>query len=192
MQKQSFDEWVVALNLLSRQLAVVRAIYAEHQRTAKVTQMDGYLGRLRAAYAPLLLVVDRPLASPAADAAIAGGLPVVSEILAALPFISTDMQQLLQSSWAGDCNGRRATDLFKGPRNSPNAGIGSGQASDGGLPETLSALIESEKYGGGARPTLGKGRTEAQVMQIVKELVAEGGTKTGLPAGTTSGLGSLG
>ncbi|MBI1273213.1 MAG: hypothetical protein GC131_03900 [Alphaproteobacteria bacterium] len=87
-----------------------------------------------------------------------------TELIDKLPEISLDMQQLLRSSWTGDCNGRLAADLFKGPVGTKNEGIGSGNAFDGMLPWVISNLLDREERGTD-RPL----RTSATAMPVAPD-----------------------
>lgn len=67
------------------------------------------------------------------------------------PALSEDMQRLLESPCFGDCNGREASDIFKGPHRSECEGLGSGDGSEyGTLPWMLAKLLEEAEVGGQA------------------------------------------
>jgi hypothetical protein len=82
------------------------------------------------------------------DEQVINGLSLLlTETLSLLPTLSIDMQKLLKSEWYDKCNGRIASELFRGPMGELNKGIGSGYAEQGRLPEVLASLIERERIG---------------------------------------------
>lgn len=78
---------------------------------------------------------------------IAGLSVLLRETLSRLPSLSSDMQFLLKSPWYDKCNGRLASELFRGPMGNEPEGIGSGYAEHGRLPEVLEILLEREETG---------------------------------------------
>ncbi len=80
---------------------------------------------------------------------IAGLAILLAETRDLLPEISADMQILLKSPWIDNCNGRLASELFKGPLGHEPEGIGSGHEKNGRLPASLAELIRQEREGEG-------------------------------------------
>ncbi len=62
------------------------------------------------------------------------------------------MQKLLKSPWFDNCNGRLASELFRGPMNNEPEGIGSGHVEHGRLPASLEKLFERERGGDSRQP----------------------------------------
>jgi hypothetical protein len=83
---------------------------------------------------------------------IAGLVVLMGEMLAILPTLSADMQKLLKSEWFDRCNGRVASELFRGPMGDLPRGIGSGYPEQGRLPAVLAKLLESERIGEQRQP----------------------------------------
>jgi hypothetical protein len=87
------------------------------------------------------------------DERVMAGLKVLlTETLGLLPVLSADMQKLMKSEWFDKCNGRIASELFRGPMGDLPKGIGSGYAEQGRLPAALVHLIERERVGDGRQP----------------------------------------
>lgn len=86
------------------------------------------------------------------ERAVAGLAVLLRETLSRLPALSSDMQFLLKSPWFDKCNGRLASELFRGPMGNEPEGIGSGYAEHGRLPEVLENLIEREDTGDYRQP----------------------------------------
>ena len=74
------------------------------------------------------------------------------ETLDMLPTLSSDAQKLLKSEWFDKCNGRVASELFRGPMGDLPRGIGSGYAEQGRLPSVLASLLERERIGEDRQP----------------------------------------
>jgi hypothetical protein len=71
------------------------------------------------------------------------------EALTLMPQLSEDMQRLLDSPPVGNCNGRTASDVFKGPHRTENEGIGRGIVDEPDrLPWQLFQLLEQAEIGG--------------------------------------------
>jgi hypothetical protein len=83
---------------------------------------------------------------------VAGLAQLLLQAKAALPELSTDMQKLLKTHWFDNCNGRLASELFRGPMGNEPEGIGSGHAEHGRLPLSLDNLFEREKEGDVRQP----------------------------------------
>ncbi len=87
------------------------------------------------------------------DERVIAGLSVLfQDVLNRMPNLSTDMQKLLKSPWFDKCNGRLASELFRGPMGYEPEGIGSGYPEHGRLPEVLQNLLEREQIGDVRRP----------------------------------------
>lgn len=78
---------------------------------------------------------------------IAGLAVLLRDTMILLPDLSADMQKFLKSPWYDNCNGRLATELFRGPLGNEPEGIGSGYAEHGRLPRALEELLEREQMG---------------------------------------------
>lgn len=82
------------------------------------------------------------------DERVIDGLALLfAEAVGMLPTLSADMQKLLKSEWYDKCNGRIASELFRGPMGDLDRGIGSGYAEQGRLPAVLAKLLERERIG---------------------------------------------
>jgi hypothetical protein len=87
------------------------------------------------------------------DERVIDGLAILMrETLDLLPMLSADMQKLMKSEWYDKCNGRIASELFRGPMGDLPRGIGSGHAEQGRLPAFLLALLERERIGDTRQP----------------------------------------
>jgi len=159
--KASFDVWLRWSDVLATRLETVKQVYVDHGVETEVPRISTYLSRLR-------FVLDGALAQHLAHQpyaalkqmdqgqekftemqiqALAG---IFRALLVDFPKISSDMQKNLDSRWEGQCNGRVASDLFRGPIGTLNEGIGSGHPRDGQLPGVLEQLMHLEE-GGSAR-----------------------------------------
>ncbi|MDX2027977.1 MAG: hypothetical protein SFW62_05025 [Alphaproteobacteria bacterium] len=78
---------------------------------------------------------------------IAGLAVLLRDMMNLLPDLSADMQKFLKSPWYDNCNGRLATELFRGPLGREPEGIGSGYTEHGRLPLALQELLEQEQAG---------------------------------------------
>jgi hypothetical protein len=126
---------------------------ADHERQVKIAKTVDLLRRINA----LIDEADTPTNS-LADVAhydervIAGLAVLLRDTLDRLPELSTDMQKLLKSPWYDKCNGRLASELFRGPGGNEPEGIGSGHPEHGRLPEILYNLLEREQIGDSRKP----------------------------------------
>ena len=100
------------------------------------------------------------------------------ESLDLLPVISADMQKLLKSEWYDKCNGRVASELFRGPMGDLPKGIGSGYPEQGRLPGVLAELLERERIGDNRVPRKDLHRHEEPVETTAEhdDIVPERGT----------------
>ncbi len=94
---------------------------------------------------------------------IAGLAVLLRETLSRLPALSSDMQFLLKSPWFDKCNGRLASELFRGPMGNEPEGIGSGYPEHGRLPEALETLLEREETGDCRQPRAALHRHDGEV-----------------------------
>lgn len=156
--KASFDVWLRWADVLANRLETARQVYTENHAADGATRATAFVSRLR-------FVVDGALAKhlsfqPYAalnqlthgedkftEMQIQALASVFRLVLEAFPGLSKDMQKLLNSRWEGNCNGRVASDLFRGPVGTLNEGIGSGLARDGQLPGVLEQLLQLEESG---------------------------------------------
>lgn len=162
--KPSFDVWLRWAEVLCQRLEAVYQVYEDHGAHDKATRAVIGLSRLHSILAGKLAQHLSVLPYAQLQQMTAGGnrfeeaqitalTGIFHTALRELPDISKDMQKLLKSSWHGECNGRLASDLFKGPRGSVNEGIGSGLARDGMLPMALEQLLQQEQMGGIRTPS---------------------------------------
>lgn len=156
-KKSTFEIWQKWAKVLLRQLDQAADVYEYHQENGEAEKLNEYLDRLR-------LFVDPLAHAPEIakrDYDVEGGVrklyllsltmlrELFAESLRILPEISEDMQRLLKSPCYGHCNGRTATDLFKGPHGTTNEGIASGIPDErGGLPWMLEKLLDEAEAGG--------------------------------------------
>lgn len=156
--KASFDVWLRWADVLATRLETARQVYTEHGVAEGATRAAGIVSRLR-------FVLDGALAKHlsfqpyAALNQLTHGQDKFTEMqiqalasvfrlmLENFPALSKDMQKLLNSRWEGSCNGRVASDLFRGPVGTLNEGIGSGYPRDGRLPGVLEQLLQLEESG---------------------------------------------
>ncbi len=162
--KPSFDLWLRWSDILDQRLETVRDVYDEHGVADKASRVGSLLSRLHAIlagelarhlsvlpYAALQQLSHGPNRSQ--ESQIQALASIFQTALHELPLISKDMQKLLHSNWHGECNGRVASDLFKGPRGAVNAGIGSGLPRDGMLPSVMEQLLDQEDTAGAREPS---------------------------------------
>lgn len=158
LKKPSFDTWLLRADTLSQRLNTIYRVYednGQHDKASRVAIKLSHIHSIMAGQFERHLseqpyaVLQRLSAGAQGleDAQIAILAAVFLTTLKEFPSISKDMQKLLKSPWQGECNGRLASDLFKGPRGSHNEGIGSGQAIDGMLPMLLEDLLQQEEKG---------------------------------------------
>lgn len=157
-QKPSHAEWVEWAQVVIDRLTTCVHIYSkppnedvfivEKERQSK---NDATLSLLRRLHA-LIDDSETPTESLADvarhDERVIDGLTLLfAEALGLLPTLSADMQKLLKSEWYDKCNGRIASELFRGPMGDLPKGIGSGYAEQGRLPSVIATLIERERTG---------------------------------------------
>ena len=161
--KASFDVWLRWADVLLHRLTTVKDIYGGQNDAENVSRIGSYLGQLRFVLDGALArhLVHRPYAQlnelsygqdRLFDMQIQALTSVFRNVLADFPQISKDMQKILNSRWEGNCNGRIAMDLFRGPVGSLNEGIASGHARDGQLPGVIEQLLLLEETGSTRAP----------------------------------------
>jgi hypothetical protein len=156
-QKSTYDVWQKWAKVLVRQLDQVADVYEYHEETGEAERLNAYLDNLRLFVDPLAHAQE--LARRDYD--VQGGVNklyllsltmlqgLFREALGMMQEISEDMQRILKSPCNGNCNGRTASDIFKGPHSTQNEGIGSGIPDErGGLPWILQDLLEQAEVGG--------------------------------------------
>jgi hypothetical protein len=162
-QKPSHGEWLEWAQVVLDRLTTCVHVYskppyadvfiAEKERQGK---NDIALSLLRRIHS-LIDEGETPTASLADvahhDERVIDGLAVLlRETLGLLPMLSADMQKLLKSEWYDKCNGRMASELFRGPMGDLPKGIGSGFPEQGRLPEVLATMLERERIGDSRQP----------------------------------------
>ncbi len=169
-QKSTYDVWQIWAKALERQLKRCGDVYKEHGEDAgKVTAL---LQRIELFIDPVAHAQE--LAKRNYD--VKGGVEklyllsltvlhkIFRDALNALPAISEDMQRLLNSSCYGNCSGRAAMDIFKGPHRTTNEGIAAGVSDEyGTLPWVLASLLDEANVGGDEylQKGLGNGTTSS-------------------------------
>ncbi len=185
-QASTYDRWQRWAKSLARQYRLVEAAYKNHGEPQKAEKIAAFVQRLS-------LFID-----PAAHAAelakqnfaVKGTLDslrllsltmlkgMFEQALADMPAISGDMRKIFNSSAYGDCNGREATDIFKGPHSAIGEGIGSGDAEDSGnLAWNLMDLLQEAEYGGDAY--LQRGLNQQEAAEAADGYAAQGGPTRG-------------
>ncbi|MDX1922248.1 MAG: hypothetical protein SFW65_03845 [Alphaproteobacteria bacterium] len=167
-QKSTYEVWQIWAKALERQLKRCADVYKENGEDA---------GKATALLERLELFIDpvshaQELAQRNYD--VKGGveklyllsLTVLQKIfrdtLNVLPAISQDMQRLLNSSCYGNCSGRAAMDIFKGPHRTTNEGIAAGVSDEyGTLPWVLANLLDEANVGGDEYLQKGLGKAAA-------------------------------
>jgi len=163
LQKPSHIEWAEWAQIVLDRLTTCVHVYSKPpyddvfiSEKARQQKNDQALGLLRRIHG-LIDEGETPIESLADvahhDEQVIDGLAVLMrETLALLPMLSSDMQKLLKSEWYDKCNGRIASELFRGPMGDLPKGIGSGYAEQGRLPEVLTLMLERERSGDSRQP----------------------------------------
>lgn len=154
-QKSTYEVWQFWAAALERQMKRCADVYKDHNEDASKAQK--ILTRIELFIDPVSHAQE--LAQKQYD--VKGGVDklyllsltvlqkIFRDVLGVLPSISEDMQRLLNSSCYGNCNGRIATDIFKGPHRTMNEGLGSGVGDQyGTLPWMLEKLLDEADIGG--------------------------------------------
>lgn len=169
-KKSTFEVWQKWAKVLAAQLHRVLAVYEEHKELASAKNLRDLVQRLELFVDPLAHAPELAKRGYAVSGHLSQ-LQVLSlhelyklfqESLNAMPRHSEDMQRLLKSPATGSCNGRIASDIFKGSHRSENEGLGRGiPEANGGLPWQLERLIDAADFGGDAYFNEGLGRSES-------------------------------
>ena len=154
-QKSTYEVWQFWAKALDRQMKRCADVYKEHNVSGAKAQ--AVIDRLELFIDPVAHAQE--LAAKNYD--VKGGvsklyilsLTVLQKIfrdtLDVLPEISADMQNHLNSPCYGDCSGRAAMEIFKGPHRTTNEGIAAGLPDErGGLPWVLAKLLDEADIGG--------------------------------------------
>lgn len=156
--KPSHDEWLHCAQVVIDRLSTCVHIYshppyddafiADKERQDKNSQTLNLLRRVYSLVDGTGTPTDSLADVAHHDERVIAGLNVLmNEVLSRLPEISADMQHLLKSPWFDKCNGRLASELFRGPMGNEPEGIGSGHVEHGRLPEVIHNLLEREQVG---------------------------------------------
>jgi hypothetical protein len=157
--KPSFDVWLRWADVLGQRLETVRQVYSDHAHHDAAMRVGMSISRLHHILAGELerhlavrtyAVLQQEQGTARYDEIqILALASIFTTVLEQMPTQSKDMQKLLKSPWYGQCNGRLASDLFKGARGTLNEGLGSGLPRDGHLPLMIETLLEQESAGTG-------------------------------------------
>ncbi len=175
--KPSYDEWMYWTQVVVDRLTTITHMYAhpphddvfmpEKDRQHKLSEALTVYRHLHEQTD--LYDMDRPLdggdAVAREEGLIERIIPLFRTVTELLPLWSEDMQLLLKSSWAKDCVGKLAYNLFCGPDGRENEGIGSGLPENGRLPGVLSLLLDREMAGGERAPRIEKPTQAAARMR---------------------------
>ncbi|MBI3418688.1 MAG: hypothetical protein HY053_00945 [Proteobacteria bacterium] len=155
-QASTYAVWQKWAKALQRQLERIAEIYEAHEEGAEAQKLKNYIDRLKLFVDPVAHAQE--LARRNYD--VKGSynklymLAMVSlqllfrEALSFLLQVSEDMQRILDSSYI-NCNGRTASDVFKGPHGTQYEGIGNGLPDlPDRLPWVLYQLLEQADVGG--------------------------------------------
>lgn len=156
-QLSTYAIWQKWAKILQRQLERIAEIYDVHEEGHEASRLKDYIERLKLFIDPVAHAQELARRNYEVKGSVRKlyVLSLISlqqlyrEALHFLPQISEDMQRLLNSPCQGNCNGRTASDVFKGPHGTENEGIGSGLPDEnGGLPGMLQQLLEKADAGG--------------------------------------------
>ncbi len=179
--------WQKWAKVLRRQLDRIAEIYEVHEEGIAARRLHEFNGRLKLFIDPVANAQE--LAKRNFNIAghvnniyllALGSLDLLfREALTFLPGVSEDMQRILNSPPSGQCNGRTASDIFKGPHGTVHEGIGRGTTEDhGSLPWILFLLVEEAEQGGSDYFSLGlahseetAGRAQAQLEPHKADLI---------------------
>ena len=164
--KPSYDEWLRWAQVVADRLALCANAYskAPHthpERQSRNTTVGEFLRRLY----NLIDESDTPTESLAEvahhDERVVDGLVVfMQDAVKWLPDLSHDMQNLLNSHWRDNYSSPLARELFHGPLETGEEGLGSGLPEHGRLPAVLNDLLSREQSSGRRRPRSALVRTE--------------------------------
>ena len=175
-QKPSHGEWIEWAQVVVDRLTTCVHTYSRPPyedvfmiEKERQTKNDAALSLLRRIHA-LIDESETPTESlgdvARHDERVIDGLSLLfAEAVGMLPSLSSDMQTLLKSEWYDKCNGRIASELFRGPMGDLPQGIGSGYAEQGRLPSVLAGLLERERIGDLRIPRKELHRHESKVSE---------------------------
>jgi hypothetical protein len=156
-QKSTYENWQKWAKILDQQLKLTLDVYAEHNEGNAAAPVRKLAERLELFIDPVKNAAELALRNYDVKGSV-NKIYLLSltmlqsifrEALTQLPKISADMQRLLKSPCFGNCVGRVASDIFKGPRGEAQQGIGNGEIDVYGfLPWMLAKLIEEADVGG--------------------------------------------
>jgi hypothetical protein len=153
----TYATWQRWAKVLRRQFERICEIYEVHEEGAEAIKLREYLDRLKLFIDPVAHAQE--LAQRNYDVkghihklymlSLTSLEALFREAIVYMPQMSEDMQRLLNSPPVGNCNGRTASDVFKGPHGTEYEGIGTGYTDeDNRLPWKLQRLIEQAEMGG--------------------------------------------
>jgi hypothetical protein len=152
----TYAVWQKWASALCGQMERIAEIYEAHEEGAEAAKLTAYIERLKlfidpVAHAQELAARNFDVKGNVTKLYVLASVSLehmFREALDFLPKLSEDMQRILNSPYSG-CNGRTASDVFRGPHGSENHGIGSGYPDErGGLPWKLFNLIEEAQAAG--------------------------------------------
>jgi hypothetical protein len=153
----TYAVWQKWAKALQRQFERIAEIYEAHEEGAEAEKLKSFVERLKlfidpVAHAQELARRNYDVKGSVKKLYVLALISLESlfrEALVMMPQLSEDMQRLLNSSPVGNCNGRTASDVFKGPHRSINEGIGRGVVDEPDrLPWQLFQLLEQVEVGG--------------------------------------------
>lgn len=156
-QKSTYEVWQRWAKVLKRQLGLTLDVYNEHKDAASAARVKALSDRIELFIDPVAHASE--LAKMNFDVkgsimklhllSLTNLVGLFRDGLKMLPQLSDDMQRLLNSPCYGNCRGRVASDIFKGPHSTQNEGIAAGVPDErGGLPWVLSKLLDEADIGG--------------------------------------------
>jgi hypothetical protein len=155
-QKPSHQEWLYWAQIVGDRLMACVHIYSRppyrdnllshldrHTRNAILIDL---LHRLHALTDETVTPTDSLADVAYHDERVIDGLTVLlDDVLRHLPRLSADMQILLKASWRTRTESSVGNDIFFGPNNAAQKGIGSGRPEHGRLPGALYELLQRER-----------------------------------------------
>jgi hypothetical protein len=155
-QKPSHEEWLYWAQIVGDRLMTCIHIYSRPPyRENLISQLDrhtrnaiviDFLHRLHALTDETVTPTDSLADVAHHDERVVDGLTVLlDEILKHLPRLSADMQTLLKTTWHTRSDSLVANEIFFGPNNALEKGLGSGRPQHGRLPAALNDLLHRER-----------------------------------------------
>ncbi|MGE0109348.1 MAG: hypothetical protein AB7S81_06270 [Bdellovibrionales bacterium] len=178
-QKPSYDEWMYWTQVILDRLTTVARVYANpphpdvfipiREKQEKTAAITDFIGRLHSLTDESESSMPQGEDAEAYTVQMADSLDALfRELLAKLPAISEDMQNLLKSPWFDNCAGKVANSIFRGttsPQEESLEGIGSGMVEHGRLPAKMEELLDREATGETRAPRMEKPRYASPVMK---------------------------